>query len=232
MLKTYALAAALLASAATLPLATAAQASPQASTSSSPEHSQHHPAGADATAAGSGSDKTASGQMAPSAGMSGQGGMMEPGGMMGLGGMMDMRRMMEMMGGRMPMMGMMGPGGMQMGMGTSGVIPGMMFEHMEGRLAFLRTELGITEAQMPEWNAYAEAARKSAETMRSMHESMRGSRMPTTWPERLERHESILTARLEALRQTRDAASDLYEVLSQDQKQTADSLMPGPMGAM
>lgn len=231
MLKTYALAAALLASAATLPLATAAQTSPQPG-ASSPEHSQHHPAGSDATAAGSGSNQTGSGQMTPGAGMSGQGGMMGPGAMMGQRGMMDMHRMMEMMGGRMPMMGMMSPGGMQMGVGTSGVMPGMMFEHVEGRLAFLRTELGITEAQMPEWSAYAEAARRSAETMRSMHESMRESGMPTTLPERLERHESMLTARLEALRQTRDAASDLYEALSQDQKQTADSLMAGPMGAM
>lgn len=238
MLKTYALAA-LLASAAALPLAAVAQTSPQSEASSS-EHSQHHPAGAAAAAAGtdSGSEQTAPGQMAPGAGMPGQGGMMGSGGMMmGQGGMMDMRRMMEMMGGGtggMPMMGMMGArGGMSMGMGGNpGGMPGMMFEHVEGRLAFLRTELGITEAQMPEWSAYAEAARQAAGTMRATHEKMSKSGMPATWPERLDRHEALLSARLEALRQTRQAASDLYASLSQEQKETADSLMMGPMGGM
>ena len=35
-------------------------------------------------------------------------------------------------------------------------------KHLEGRIAFLRTELGITDAQMPLFNAFAEALRAAA----------------------------------------------------------------------
>jgi hypothetical protein len=32
-----------------------------------------------------------------------------------------------------------------------------MAGHVEGRIAFLKTELKITEAQSPQWNQFAEA---------------------------------------------------------------------------
>ena len=51
-----------------------------------------------------------------------------------------------------PMMGMMGRGGM-MSM--------MMGDHIEGRIAFLKAELKITDVQMLQWNAFADnSARK------------------------------------------------------------------------
>ena len=37
-----------------------------------------------------------------------------------------------------------------------------MAGHVEGRLAFLKTELKITDAQLPLWNAVAEAIRANA----------------------------------------------------------------------
>lgn len=52
---------------------------------------------------------------------------------------------------------MMHEGGMPMR--HEGMDPGMMMcrmgEHVEGRLAYLKAELKITEAQMPQWNAFA-----------------------------------------------------------------------------
>jgi hypothetical protein len=60
--------------------------------------------------------------------------------------------MMMSPGGGMAMMG--GPGGM-----------GMMWmaDHIDGRIAFLKAELKITEAQMSPWNAFADALRANAE---------------------------------------------------------------------
>lgn len=60
---------------------------------------------------------------------------------------------------------MMGPG-MMMGPGTMPMI-GMMdpARHVEGRLAFLRAELKITEAQTPQWNAFTDALRANAKRM-------------------------------------------------------------------
>jgi hypothetical protein len=57
--------------------------------------------------------------------------------------------------GGMPIMGMMG---MMMAMME-------MSGHIEGRIAFLKTELKITETQMPQWNAFVEALRGNAGRM-------------------------------------------------------------------
>ena len=69
--------------------------------------------------------------------------------------------------GGMPMMGMMG---MMMGRDGMGGMPMMaaMAGHVEGRLAFLKTELKITEAQLPLWNAVADAIRANAKGMGEM----------------------------------------------------------------
>lgn len=50
----------------------------------------------------------------------------------------------------------------------------MMAGHVEGRFAFLKTELKITDAQLPLWNAVADAMRANA---KSMSETMPGGMM-------------------------------------------------------
>src|SRR5713101_6683954 len=77
--------------------------------------------------------------------------------MPGGGSMMGMMRMM---------MGQDGMGGMPMMAAMAG--------HVEGRLAFLKTELKITEPQLPLWNTYAEAVRNNAKAMGDMHSGMTG----------------------------------------------------------
>lgn len=125
------------------------------------------------------------------------------------------------MGGMMSMM--MGPGGMPM--------MGMMTGHIEGRLAFLKTELGITEAQESKWTAFAEAVRGSAKAMMGMHEGMMQSR-DSALPLRLGQVERVLAAHLEALRKTKSALEPLYASLSDAQKRTADQLIVSPMGLL
>jgi hypothetical protein len=145
-------------------------------------------------------------------------------GMMGQGmgwGMMGGDRMMPMMrGGMGPMMGMM--------MGS-----GMMGQHVEGRIAFLRAELGITQEQTQQWDAFAEALRANARTMAEMHGQMmpmmQGGPQATPLPQRLELHERMMTSHLEALRQIRAAAGPLYAALDDRQKRIADGLMMGMM---
>jgi len=128
--------------------------------------------------------------------------------------------------GCMPMMGM-----MQMMMGQNA-----MAGHIEGRIAFLKTELKITDEQQPLWNAVADAMRTVAKDMPSMPNcmSMMQSVMQTsgTVPEELAAHEKAATAHLEGLRKLKGAVEPLYAALSDDQKKTADQLMFGPMGMM
>jgi LTXXQ motif family protein len=132
--------------------------------------------------------------------------------------------------------GMMGPDGSSMPMMQGGSHGGMgrmmgMAQHVEGRIAFLRTELKITDDQAPQWNAFAEALRANARRMTEMHGMMGQGASPSA-PERFDRMEKMMAGMLEAVRSTKAALAPLYAVLSDEQKKTADTLLQGPMGMM
>lgn len=132
------------------------------------------------------------------------------------GGMMDRKGMgMGVMQGR-------GMQGMPMAPGT----------HLEGRLAFLRAELGITDAQAPQWNAFADAVRKATKAMTASMPMMQAKTVDGSWIDGLERHEKLMASHLEGLRTIRSAAQLLYAALGEEQQRTADDLLPGPMGPM
>jgi hypothetical protein len=120
---------------------------------------------------------------------------------------------------------------MMRGMGAGGEMRMMPSEHAEGRIAFLKAELGITEAQLPQWNAFADALRTSAKTMRTAMGNMQGG-MPEGLPAKLDAMTAMMTARLEALKTTAAATKALYAVLTDAQKKTADELVMSPMGGM
>lgn len=169
------------------------------------EAQMHRSDGAPAAATQGGPGHNGTTGPAPAAGMMGGGGMMG-------GDMMGMRRMMGMMG----MMG-------------EDMVPAA--RHLEGRLAFLKTELKITDAQAPQWDAFAAAERDNAKAMNEMHRQFRpGEGAPKTLPERLTLEEKGLTAHLDAFRKTAAALENLYEVLTPDQKKMADEIVVGPMG--
>jgi hypothetical protein len=190
----------------------------QAQTPTGSEHDGHHPEGA-APAAQS--------QPAPAPGA--QPGM-NMGGMMG-GGMMGQKDgqsgmmcgMMDQKGGQPGMVGGM--------MGQHGGM-GMPFEHTEGRIAFLKAELGITDAQTAQWNTLADAMRANAKIHRTMHEHMTKGGMPSSWSERLTFQQKTLSSRLDGLKAMEAAAKPLFAVLTEDQKKLAEQLLSGPMGMM
>jgi LTXXQ motif family protein len=134
-----------------------------------------------------------------------------------------------MMGQGMPMwgQGMMGPG-MMRGGGADGF--GMMTRHVEGRIAFLKTELKITGAQEVQWNAVADAMRANAQAMTAMWRGMTETGAAASLSDRLAAHEKLMSARLEALRKYKAAVDPLYAALTDAQKKTADELVPGMMG--
>jgi hypothetical protein len=138
--------------------------------------------------------------------------------------------------------GMMGPGMMgydggagMMHWGASGsAMCSAMAGHIDGRLAYVKAELKITDAQESLWNSYAAAARDSANTMvaRCMTMMSRHSGSTVSLPDRLDQNEQLMAAQLDALRATNKALKPLYAALSESQKQTADQLFWGPMGMM
>jgi hypothetical protein len=101
-------------------------------------------------------------------GMMGQG----QGGMMGRGGMMGQDMGDQDMSG-CPMMGdMMGFGRrrMKQGMGHGAMMHSVPM--MEGRLAYIKADLEIADAQMAAWDAYAAAVRARHATMEGMRAEM------------------------------------------------------------
>lgn len=148
--------------------------------------------------------------------------------------------------GMMGQRGTMGPGMMGQGMMDQGGMPGVMpmtgmmqmmrsGEHIEGRLAFLKAELKITDSQEKAWSDFADAARKAAATTQGAHMGMRqmsGAAGDVTLPQLLDRHQGNLEARLEATRAMKAALDPLYAALDEQQKQTLMQLHPMLYGIM
>jgi len=138
-----------------------------------------------------------------------------PGGQAGMMGGMSMMNMMQMMGGDAQGMG--------------------MIDHIEGRIAFLRTELKITDAQTSVWNAFATALRSNAQNLGAARRGMMGQMgagqpQAQTLTQRLDAQERWLSARLEGTRSLKTAFTGLYGALSDEQKKTADELLAPHMG--
>lgn len=144
----------------------------------------------------------------------GMGGMMS-GSMMSRGGMMDC-----------PMHGMMD----------------QQSPRIEGRLAFLKAELGIKKGQEKAWNDYAAAFRSSHQSMIGRMELMPGGMgkqgMQTeagsgkTAVEALQNRIQMVESMLASLKAIEEPTSKLYDALDETQKATADDLLGMGCGMM
>jgi hypothetical protein len=110
-----------------------------------------------------------------------------------------------------------------------------MLERIDGRLAFLKTELNITAEQTPAWEALATAVHEGAEAhnalMRGMIDSLDEDKFRNmSMPDRLTFQETHLQARLDQVRSVKAAATALYTLLSDDQKKVADEIGIPTMG--
>ena len=109
-------------------------------------------------------------------------------------------------------------------------------ERIEARLAYLKTALKITDAQQPQWEAFANTLRKHARDMdqriKARHEQMAQEHhdRKVTAIERLERRQARLTAASARLNDTLAAAKPLYAALSPEQQKVADELLGSGSG--
>ena len=122
-------------------------------------------------------------------------------------------------------------GGMMGMMGNCPMMGGGAAAHAEGRIAFLKAELAITDQQKNAWEAYAAAIKKNLEGMQSMRETMMKVMQAKSPVERLDAHIAAMDSRVTALKELKPALADLYAALSDEQKKKADELLTG-MGCM
>ena len=144
----------------------------------------------------------------------GQGGTM---GQSGSGGMTGMNDMMSMMRNMMTMMS---------------AQSGVMAANVEGRIASLKSELKITDAQISAWNKFADALRAAGGSMNDMYQQMMQSGPAATLPARLDRRETMLSAHLSRVKALKEALDPLYASFTDEQKKIANGIMIGPMGMM
>jgi hypothetical protein len=138
--------------------------------------------------------------------------------------------------------GMMGPGygpGRGSGGGMMGGGCGMMGARSDGRaetfvngrIAFLKAELGITDAQKAAWDTYADAIKRNLQSMQGMWQTMEKVFEAKTPVERLDARVTAMESRLTALREVKPALANLFAALSEDQQKKADELLT-EMGCM
>lgn len=133
----------------------------------------------------------------------------------------DMMRMMRMMHGQMDPSS---KAGMAPNAEVTASGPADVTERLEGRIAFLKAELQITDKQSADWNLLADALRSSrqhlldARKLLVVDDKISGS-------VRIEHYERHLAERLEAIKAARTAFNRLYGNLSDDQKKTADAIL-------
>lgn len=105
-------------------------------------------------------------------------------------------------------------------------------ERVEARLAYLKTALRITDAQQPQWDAFAGTLRKHAREADQRVQALRAERAARrekgarpTAIERMERGQSRLAAASARLAETLAVAKPLYAALSPEQQKVADELL-------
>lgn len=103
---------------------------------------------------------------------------------------------------------------------------GDRIDRLDGRLAYLKTELKITDAQAGTWDAFAQAVKTSVtahnEMMKTMHDQVEDD---TPLPDRLSLHITLMESRLEQLKALKGASDQLYAALTPEQKKTADEIL-------
>jgi hypothetical protein len=161
------------------------------------------------------------------------------GGMMGQGGPGMMNQ--GMWGPGMMNQGMWGPGtcslmegmgpGMMMGWGMQGMMnPAMMGMMMggaaaQGRLAYMKAELGITDAQTAAWDGYVSAVNARVTSMQGMHADMVQAMQTGSAIARMDAQIKAMQSMMDSMQALKPATEALYAVLTDDQKQKADLLL-------
>lgn len=131
-----------------------------------------------------------------------------------------MKQMGPMAGGPDMMFAMHGP---MMGMGMMGG------KHIEGHLAFLKTELKIKSSQEQAWNAFADAMRAHAKRAGDMKGGMHqhDAQSNVSAPDRMKMHIDMMQMHLDSMKSHQVAVAKLYAALDGTQKKTADELFGG-----
>lgn len=101
---------------------------------------------------------------------------------------------------------------------------------LAGRLAFTEKKLNIGDAQRESWQRFTARMQAAQAPMKAACAQYANAPMPATLPDRLDRMDQMMVAGEASFKEVKTAVSELYAVLSPDQKKIADGMLMGPMG--
>ncbi len=105
-------------------------------------------------------------------------------------------------------------------------------QRVEARLAYVRTALKITDAQQPQWNAFADEVRQEAAQRAQKVKAWReeAAQRPTAI-ERLDRAQKMHADAIATINARLAVEKPLYDALNPEQKKIADVVLePRPRG--
>jgi hypothetical protein len=95
---------------------------------------------------------------------------------------------------------------------------------VDQRIHMLQSQLGITEAQMPLWSAFAQAMRDNAANTDALFSQRAGAVTAMSATENMHSYAQIARAYADNTERLASAFDSLYASLSETQKQAADTL--------
>ena len=97
-------------------------------------------------------------------------------------------------------------------------------------LGALKADLGITAAQEPAWNEYAETVKSVSGQMQGTHQTMYEAMSSASWQERRDMMNRMFEARQQAFNTVHTAAEKLLTSLDASQRTKAATRLPGLVG--
>ena len=96
---------------------------------------------------------------------------------------------------------------------------------VEGRLAYVKTALGITDDQASIWNSSADAARAKQQGMQSARDAMMKTMQSGTVIDRMQSRIAMTQAELDALKAMQPSTEALYKALTPEQQKNANAML-------
>jgi hypothetical protein len=96
---------------------------------------------------------------------------------------------------------------------------------VEGRLAYAKTLLGITDSQAAAWKAYADVSRANAQRIQAAQEVVMNAERTGSAIDRMHAQTGMMQAQLDAMKALQPATEALYGVLTPEQRERTDVVL-------
>jgi hypothetical protein len=93
---------------------------------------------------------------------------------------------------------------------------------VEGRLAYAKTLLGITDSQAAAWKAYEDISRANAQSIEAAQEAAINAEREGSAIDRMHAQAGMMQAQLDAMKALQPATEALYKVLTPEQRERTD----------